>query len=170
MSKTIYLTTEQFNLFLMKEEMKKRIAKRISESRPQNIANVEQVMKFKGRRPKSVRARINQIYKIVKKYGIDNKLYSDDYWAAIDDYSKAIESLGCKFSYWCEDGGYCDYDDYDHMSHSKKYEVEITFEDGMTICGYMKFMAAGTIKDPFKSYDTCLVLEPTIKHELENEY
>lgn len=160
---------EKQRVALMKESMKERIRKRIYESRPQNIANVEQVMKFKGRRPKSIRARINQIYKIIKAYGIDNKLYTDDHWQAKDDYSKAIESLGCEFNYWCENGGYCDYDNDDHMPRSKKYEVEITFEDGMTIGGYMKFMAAGTIENPFKRYDTCIVLDPSVKHELTTE-
>lgn len=169
MSKTIYFSQNQFNSFLMKEEMKNRIKNRITESRPQNIANVEQVMKFKGRRPTSVKARINQIYKIVKAYGIDSKLYSDEYWQAKDDYRKAIESLGCEFDYWCENGGYTDYDEYDHMPRSKKYEVQITFEDGMEISGYMKFMAAGTVEDPFKRYDTCIILWPTEKHQLDVE-
>lgn len=160
---------EEKRISLMKEAMKKRIRNMINESRHKNISNVEQVMKFKGRKPKSVKARINQIYQLINAYGINSKLYSDDYWAAKDDYRKAIESLGAKFYCWCDNGGYTDYDSSDNMPRSKKYNIEITFEDGMKINGYMKFMAAGTIEDPFKRYDTCIVLEPTSRHELTSE-
>lgn len=46
------------------------------------------------------------------------------------------------------------------MPRSKEYKVRITFEDGDVIGGYMKFMAAGSVKDPFDRYDTCMVLWP----------
>lgn len=177
MQRKLYLVN-----FTLKEELKKRLRDRINESRPKNIANIEDVEKFMGRRPKTIKARINQIYRIVKRYGIDSKLYHDDHWQAKDDYYRAITSLGCDFEMrpcgnsnnldnWDDitsDGGYCDYAE-DGMPRSKQYAVKIMYEDGMDIGGYIKFMAAGTVEDPFASYDTCMVLWPKSNKVLENK-
>ena len=173
MQRKLYLVN-----FTLKEELKKRLRDRINESRPKNLANIEDVEKFMGRRPKTVKARINQIYRIVKKYGIDSRKYHDESWQAIDDYYRAITSLGCEVELKpCghlnnadsmeSDGGYCDYDPYDHMPRSKQYAIRIMFEDGMAIDGYIKCMAAGTVSDPFASYDTCMVLWPKSNKVLE---
>ena len=175
MQRKLYLVN-----FTLKEELKKRLRDKINESRPKNLANTEDVEKFMGRRPKTIKARINQIYRIVKKYGIDSRKYNDESWQAIDDYYRAITSLGCEVELKpCghlnnadsmeSDGGYCDYDPYDHMPRSKQYAIRITFEDGMTIDGYIKCMAAGTVSDPFASYDTCMVLWPKQNNVLENK-
>lgn len=175
MQRKLYLVN-----FTLKEELKKRLRDRINESRPKNLANIEDVEKFMGRRPKTIKARINQIYRIVKRYGIDSKLYHDDHWQAKDDYYRAITSLGCDFEMrpcgnsnnldnWDDitsDGGYCDYAE-DGMPRSKQYAVKIMYEDGMDIGGYIKFMAAGTVEDPFASYDTCMVLWPKSNKVLE---
>lgn len=177
MQRKLYLVN-----FTLKEELKKRLRDRINESRPKNIANIEDVEKFMGRRPKTIKARINQIYRIVKRYGIDSKLYHDDHWQAKDDYYRAITSLGCDFEMrpcgnsnnldnWDDitsDGGYCDYAE-DGMPRSKQYAVKIMYEDGMDIGGYIKFMAAGTVEDPFASYDTCMVLWPKSNKVLETK-
>jgi hypothetical protein len=175
MQRKLYLVN-----FTMKEDFKREFREKIYESMPKNLANTDEVDKFMGRRPKTIKARINQIYRIVKKYGIDSRLYSDEHWQAIEDYYKAISSLGCEVEMKpCghienidsmeSDGGYCDYGD-DNMAHSKQYAVKITFEDGMSIEGYIKCMAAGTIKDPFARYDTCIVLWPKNNRVLENRY
>lgn len=175
MQRKLYLVN-----FTLKEELKKRLRDRINESRPKNLANIEDVEKFMGRRPKTIKARINQIYRIVKRYGIDSKLYHDDHWQAKDDYYRAITSLGCDFEMrpcgnsnnldnWdgiTSDGGYCDYAE-DGMPRSKQYAVKIMYDDGMNIGGYIKFMAAGTVEDPFASYDTCMVLWPKSNKVLE---
>ena len=175
MQRKLYLTN-----FTLKEELKKRLRDRINESRPKNLANIEDVEKFMGRRPKTIKARINQIYRIIKRYGIDSKLYHDDHWQAKDDYYRAITSLGCDFEMrpcgnsnnldnWDDitsDGGYCDYAE-DGMPRSKQYSVKIIYDDGMNIGGYIKFMAAGTVEDPFASYDTCMVLWPKSNKVLE---
>ena len=175
MQRKLYLAN-----FTLKEELKKRLRDRINESRPKNLANIEDVEKFMGRRPKTIKARINQIYRIVKRYGIDSKLYHDDHWQAKDDYYRAITSLGCDFEMrpcgnsnnldnWdgiTSDGGYCDYAE-DGMPRSKQYAVKIMYDDGMNIGGYIKFMAAGTVEDPFASYDTCMVLWPKSNKVLE---
>ena len=175
MQRKLYLVN-----FTLKEELKKRLRDKINESRPKNLANTEDVEKFIGRRPKTIKARINQIYRIVKKYGIDSRKYHDESWQAIDDYYRAITSLGCEVELKpCghlnnadsmeSDGGYCDYDPYDHMPRSKQYAIRIMFEDGMAIDGYIKCMAAGTVSDPFASYDTCMVLWPKQNNVLENK-
>ena len=175
MQRKLYLVN-----FTLKEELKKRLRDKINESRPKNLANTEDVEKFIGRRPKTIKARINQIYRIVKKYGIDSRKYHDESWQAIDDYYRAITSLGCEVELKpCghlnnadsmeSDGGYCDYDPYNHMPRSKQYAIRIMFEDGMAIDGYIKCMAAGTVSDPFASYDTCMVLWPKQNNVLENK-
>lgn len=177
MQRKLYLVN-----FTLKEELKKRLRDRINESRPKNIANIEDVEKFMGRRPKTIKARINQIYRIVKRYGIDSKLYHDDHWQAKDDYYRAITSLGCDFEMrpcgnsnnldnWDDitsDGGYCDYAE-DGMPRSKQYAVKIMYDDGMNIGGYIKFMAAGRVDDPFSSYDTCMILWPKQNNVLETK-
>lgn len=166
MQRKLYLVN-----FTMKEDMKRRIAEMVNESRPKNLANVDDIDKFIGRRPTTMKARINQIYRIVKKYGIDSRLYSDEHWQAIEDYYRAISSLGydvelkpCADVRHAEslesDGGYTDYDENDHMPRSKQYYIKITSDDGMAIDGYIKCMAAGTVEDPFSRYDTCMVLWP----------
>jgi hypothetical protein len=159
-----------------------RLKERINESMPKNLANHDEVDKFMGRRPKTMKARINQIYRIVKRYGIDSKVYTDDHWQAKDDYYRAITSLGCDFSMrpcgdssrlndWDDitsDGGYCDYAE-DGMPRSKQYAVKIMYDDGMNIGGYIKFMAAGTMQDPFSRYDTCMILWPKNNRQLAME-
>lgn len=166
MQRKLYLVN-----FTMKEDMKRRIAEMVNESRPKNLANVDGIDKFIGRRPTTMKARINQIYRIVKKYGIDSRLYSDEHWQAIEDYYRAISSLGydvelkpCADVRHAEslesDGGYTDYDENGHMPRSKQYYIKITSDDGMAIDGYIKCMAAGTVEDPFSRYDTCMVLWP----------
>lgn len=176
-----FLSDMQRNLYLvnftLKEELKNRLRAKINESMPKNLSRHDEVDKFMGRKPKSIQARINQIYRIVKKYGIDSKLYSDSGWQAISDYYRAISSLGCEVEMKpCgdlshadsmeSDGGYCDYAE-DGMPRSKQYAIKITFQDGMAISGYIKCMAAGTVQDPFSRYDTCIVLWPKNNRVLE---
>ena len=177
MQRKLYLVN-----FTLKEELKQRLKAKINESMPKNLANHDEVDKFMGRRPKTMKARINQIYRIVKRYGIDSKLYHDDHWQAKDDYYRAITSLGCDFEMrpcgnsnnldnWDDitsDGGYCDYAE-DGMPRSKQYAVKIMYDDGMNIGGYIKFMAAGRVDDPFSSYDTCMILWPKNNRMLENK-
>ena len=181
-----FLSDMQRNLYLvnftMKEDFKREIKSMLSESMPKNLAKHDEVDKFMGRRPKTMKARINQIYRIVKRYGIDSKLYNDDHWQAKDDYYRAISSLGCDFSMrpcgdssklddWDDitsDGGYTDYGE-DGMPRSKQYAVKIMYDDGMNIGGYIKFMAAGTVEDPFKAYDTCMILWPKNNRTLKGE-
>lgn len=169
-----FLSKMQRNLYLcrftVKEDFKRKIVNDLKESMYKNIDKHDLVDKFSGRRPKSAQARINQIYRLLKRYGLQSKMYSDDHWQAIDDYEKAISSFGCEVEFWAENGGYTDYDPTDHMPRSKEYKCRITFEDGMVIEGYAKMMAAGTVEDPFSRYDTALILWPKAKRGLgENQ-
>lgn len=118
----------------------------------------EDFPKYLGRRPKNIKARINRIYRICDAYGLSTQKFHDEAWAAIGYYKRAIESLGYEVEIWVKNGGYCDYDPQDHMPRSKQYEIRITADDGMVIEGYIKCMAAGSVKDPFDAYDTCMVL------------
>ena len=178
-----FLSDMQRNLYLvnftLKEELKRKLAGSLNESMPKSLERHDEVDKFMGRKPKTMKARINQIYRIVKKYGIDSRLYSDEHWQAVEDYYKAIESLGCEVEMKpCgdirhidsleSDGGYCDYAE-DGMPRSKQYAVKIKYDDGMSVDGYIKCMAAGTVSDPFSKYDTCIVLWPKNNRELAME-
>ena len=174
MQRKLYLVN-----FTMKEDFKREFREKLNESMPKNLAKHDEVDKFVGRRPKTMKARINQIYRIVKRYGIDSKVYHDENWQAISDYYRAISSLGCEVEMKpCghienidsieSDGGYCDYAE-DGMPRSKQYAVKIMFEDGMNIDGYIKCMAAGRVDDPFSAYDTCIVLWPKSNRMLENK-
>ena len=181
-----FIGTMQRNLYLvnftLKEQLKKRLKDSINESRPKNLATADEIEGFLGRTPKHMSSRINRIYKLVNDvYGIDKKKYSDEAWEAVDLYRKALDSFGWVSDveiYPCAnpdkpdwdirgDGGYCDYDPSDHMPRSKQYKVNITCVDGMAIGGYIKCMAAGTVSDPFSSYDTCMVLWPKSNKVLE---
>lgn len=172
MQRKLYLVN-----FTLKEDLKKRIRASINESRPKSITPETEFEKLRGRKPKSIKTRINHIYKIISMYGIDRKRYTDENWQAVDDYRSAISSLGCDVEIKpCanlansdsieSDGGYCDYDPTDNMPRSKQYAIKITYGDGMVIDGYIKCMACGTMSDPFSTYDTCIVLWPKSNNKL----
>lgn len=141
------------------EHITDRVMAFITETLSDDMANGN-VKHLNGRRPKTLRARINRIYKLVHEYRIDTRKYHDDHWQALDDYDSVISSLGGELSYWCEDGGYTDRDKETGMPMSKVYEIEITYDDGMAIRGYIKMMAAGSVESPFDAYDTCIVMWP----------
>jgi hypothetical protein len=178
MQRKLYLVN-----FTMKEDMKRRITKMVNESRPKNLANIpddSKIQKLKGRRPTTYEGRKNQINKITGMFGVGKKVYTDESWEAIDEYSRAISLLeivddvaifpcaNLNKPDWDiqSDGGYCDYDETDHMPRSKQYKIIITYFDGMKIEGYIKCMAAGTIEKPFSRYDTCMVLWPKNNRKL----
>ena len=130
----------------------KEVMNRINESLSDDLANRE-VSKFVGRRPKTVRARINRIYKKVHEYRIDSRLYKDDHWQCVDDYASVIESLGGELNILGER-------DKEGYPMSKVWDIEISYDDGMVISGYIKAMAAGSVDVPFDRYDTCIIMWP----------
>ena len=142
-----------------KRSIVESVTNMVMESLRDDLANGN-IGSVKGRKPKSLRARMNQIYRRVHDYRIDSRLYHDDSWQALRDYDAVISSLGGELSYWCENGGYTDFDETTGIKMSKVYEIEITYDDGMSIRGYIKMMAAGSMDDPFSAYDTCIVMWP----------
>jgi len=174
MQRKLYLVN-----FTLKEELKERLRGKINEAMYKRIDNPS---KKSRSNVTTLKTRINHIYNAVKEHGLDSRLYHDEVWQAIDFYHKVITD---KFGGEVEvntkpcadlshadsiesDGGYCDYDPYDHMPRSKQYAIEINFPDGMKVSGYIKCMAAGTVQDPFSRYDTCIVLWPKNNRVLEN--
>ena len=139
----------------------------LNEAMYRNVPDDGNIPPFAGRRPKSIKSRMNQIYSLVNKYGLSSRLYHDDAWKAVSDYKKIIESMGYKVSFSVDNGGYGDYDPNDNMPRSKTYNILIEAEDGMEIEGYVKMMAAGSVKDPFDAYDTCMVLWPKPKRRYD---
>ena len=58
MQRKLYLVN-----FTLKEELKERLKAKINESMPKSLDRHDEVDKFIGRKPKSIKARINQIYR-----------------------------------------------------------------------------------------------------------
>lgn len=130
------------------------------------------IRKQKGRRARLYKTRKDQIYGLVHEYRIDIRKYTDgiDFsssyytdpnddndWKALDHYKNAIESLGAEFER--DNGKYTDFDK-DGLPHSIVYDITITYEDGMTLVGYVKLMGAGTVEAPLSAYDTSIILWP----------
>lgn len=139
-------------VFKSKKNMK-RVVKLITED---VMSRLNGERKF----PKTIKARMNQIYNAANKRHLSSKLYHDETWNALNEYDEVIADLGYEFTYWVENGGYGDYDEYTHMPTSKTYNIRISCGDGKDIEGYIKMMAAGSVQDPFDRYDTCMVLWP----------
>ena len=158
-----FIAVMQRKLYLVNFTLKESFKMRLREAMYKNVPEGDDALfdKIKGRKPKTKKARINQIYQIVNKYGINSRLYKDEHWQAITDYKKVISSLGYDVLIGIKGGGYTDFDPTDHMPRSKEYQIEITDPtDNTTIKGYIKAMAAGTVEDPFSKYDTAMILWP----------
>ncbi len=174
MQRKLYLVN-----FTMKEDFKREFRKKINEAMYKRVDNPS---KKSRSNVTTLKTRIKHIYDAIKEHGLDSRLYHDEAWQAIDFYHKVItDKFGGEVEVTTKpcadlrhadsiesDGGYCDYDPYDHMPRSKQYAIEIEFPDGMKVSGYIKCMAAGTVEDPFSSYDTCMVLWPKTNKVLEN--
>ena len=142
---------------LVNEAIRNVLGRKLYESMPKNAQKADQIDKLIGRRPTTIKSRINQIYKLVKKYGLERQ-YSDNNWQALEDYRKVISSYADGFEvYGGSDGG----------SDSKQWNVRISFDDGMEIDGYIRAVAEGTAKRPFSSYTMNMILWPKEKTKFQ---
>lgn len=105
------------------------------------------------------RSLINKLYRTAEPF--TRSKYSDTGWQAVSSLIEAIENAGFKVSVSVKDGGYRNSKGGNTMfagsdvSYWKEYDLEIPVEDKV-IYGQIKAHAAGTVEDPFKSYDmTC---------------
>jgi hypothetical protein len=109
------------------------------------------------------------IYKELEKNNTTGRFYHDDYWQGVDFVRKDVEeglyqafrktNLEFDFSIYADNGGYQKSND--GMSQWKAYKVEIFYKKQKSepiMVGTLNCHAAGTIEDPFKSYDMSFVL------------
>ena len=108
------------------------------------------------------------IYKELEKNNTTGRFYHDDFWQGVDFIRKDVKTALSKllpktaheyeFSIYAKNGGYRTSND--DMSKWKEYIVDIFIygaeEPFMT--GTLNCHAAGTIEDPFKTYDMSFVL------------
>ena len=80
-------------------------------------------------------------------------LWSDDYWVGVSKMRDAIEDAfpDCELETWVENGGYKNY--FDEFGQTKEWELKLETPEGYEMKGKIIAYAAGTIDDPFKSYD-----------------
>lgn len=104
----------------------------------------------------------NLIYKTTTK--LTSRLYHDDSWEGVEmiknEIKKVIEENGGGYYpiIYVNNGGYRTSSD--GISKWKEYYVDIfsNNSDNPVIQGTLNCHAAGTVEDPFKSYDMSLVL------------
>lgn len=158
MERKLYLVN-----FTMKESLRMRL-RALNESRPKNPSKNDEIDKLMGKKPTLLKTRIKQIEKMVKKYGIESRTYSDNEYQVFEDYEKVIKSLGGIMSYWKIDNGYNENfeDHYEYESDMepevKEYKCVIEYDDGMKIVGNIDLMPAGTMGEPFSSFKSCMYL------------
>lgn len=98
----------------------------------------------------------NRIYSVINKLGLTSHKFHDEYWQGVKAIIEAVSTVPgvTDISYGSNNGGYRKNDD---GTQWKEYLVTIETIDG-TIEGILNAHAAGTVQDPFSSYDVNLVL------------
>lgn len=109
------------------------------------------------------------IYKELQKNNTTGKFYNDEHWQGVDAVRDDVEEglynafrkTGQEYTFdiYPVNGGYRTSND--GMSKWKQYEVEIFLKkqkDEPIMIGTLNCHAAGTIEDPFKTYDMSFVL------------
>ena len=104
----------------------------------------------------------NLIYKKVEK--LTSQKFHDESWEGVTQMKNAIQSVidenggGYYLITSVNDGGYRT--SKDGLSQWKEYWIDIYSNDSdhPVICGTLNCHAAGTVKDPFDSYDMTLVM------------
>ena len=121
----------------------------LQEANYRKVDNIDTFGKNKGRRPTGKDKRVERIKSMVKKYGLSSKIHHNDISDTIEKYEKVITWLGCEFS--CHEKETTN-------DRLREFDVQITYEDGMTINGYIRVEAQGDEENPFKEYTTSLLL------------
>ena len=102
----------------------------------------------------------NTIYKETQK--LTSHLYHDDYWYGVtlvkNKIQEIIDDNGSDYELCISvpNGGY--HTSSDGMSQWKSYIIKISYDNNVVLAGTLNCHAAGTINDPFKSYDMSLVI------------
>lgn len=106
----------------------------------------------------------NAIYKEVEKRRLTSHIYHDDYWSGVTDIKTCIEyvidKLGAdvSLSVWCENGGYRTNRTADAQWKEYLFRIYDESTDKTLINGIINCHAAGTVDDPFSSYDMTLIM------------
>lgn len=93
---------------------------------------------------------IKALYKEVEKSKMTSHKYSDNDWKYVHqlmDVIKGVNTFVSDLSYHVENGGYRT------NGNTKDWELDITLTTGELIHGRISAFAAGTVKDPWSSYD-----------------
>ena len=109
----------------------------------------------------------NAIYKQLEKTGTTGKFYRDDAWEGVGLVKKDIQDAfttikNPEYEYEVsiapDEGGYCKSSD--GMSQWKQYKVEIFIKgaEHPFMGGTLNCHAAGTVDDPFDTYDMSLCI------------
>lgn len=103
------------------------------------------------------RKMINKIYNAARPM-LDG-LKRDDNWESVRNIINAIHEQVPEFEFnvTVPDGGYYNNGD-DGMPRAKRYVISGTTPEGYQIYGQLTCSAAGTMEDPFSSYDITLSL------------
>lgn len=118
----------------------------ILEAKPKNPKNIDSFDKPLGRKATNVSTRIAQIKRVVKKYGIDNRVYDDKQRKqALEDYKRSIEnSLNVSVEICSSE-----------RDGNNEYSIKIHYNDGATISGYIKLSSTED-----GNYESSLILWP----------
>ena len=100
---------------------------------------------------------INRIYKSIQK--LTSYIYKDDNWSAAKNVLETISNVignDGEFDVWCENGGY--WKRISEFPNYKEFKIRINLNNGVEINGSLKCHSAGTLEDPFSSYDITVTL------------
>ena len=100
---------------------------------------------------------INRIYKATKQ--ITSRIYSDEYWKGVEDAFNAIENVinsEGENNIRVENGGY--WKRAGEFPNYKEYKFTIILNNGIEINGSLKCHSAGTLENPFDSYDITITM------------
>lgn len=139
----------KINNYLVEEITRRVVEEIISEARPRNVG--DDIIKYKGRKPKRLGSRIRQIKQKIEKYGLTSRRYTDEE-KVLKEYEQVITSFGCQFYH---DGGrYVNVGQSgDRTIIGKQYTIKIVFEEG-SISGFITLIGYGEQDSPFSEFET----------------